>query len=176
MGKFDRSRVSKQESEKQDKNKKKVDYKLIRRIGLLILAVCLVVGIIQFVNYVPGVKEAFVLATSLKPETFTELYFEDHLPLPSKVIYYQENNFKFTIHNLENQDMEYPYEVYIDINGNKQNIDGGTVFIENNGYQTISESFTITVSGIGEKAHQEAMESPTNRVLVRRTEIELWEC
>ncbi len=64
------------------------------RIGLLLLAVCfIVVGFFQLVKYVPSVKEALILATTVKPETFTELYFEDHLSLPNKVTLFKENNF-----------------------------------------------------------------------------------
>jgi hypothetical protein len=42
---------------------------------------------------VPSVKEALILATTVKPETFTELYFEDYLSLPNKVTLFKENNF-----------------------------------------------------------------------------------
>jgi pyruvate/2-oxoglutarate dehydrogenase complex dihydrolipoamide dehydrogenase (E3) component len=36
--------------------------------------------------------------------------------LGRKVTLFEKNNFKFTIHNLENKDMVYIYEVYIDAN------------------------------------------------------------
>ncbi|MBE3128783.1 MAG: hypothetical protein IMZ60_03785, partial [Actinobacteria bacterium] len=61
------------------------------------------------------------------------------------VTLFKENNFKFTIHNLENKDMEYPYEVYIDTNGEKQIIYKNSVLIKNNGYKTIAVDFTITI-------------------------------
>ena len=41
--------------------------------------------------------------------------------------------------------MEYPYEVYIDVNRGKQMIDKSSVLIKNNEYKTISEAFTITI-------------------------------
>ena len=126
--------------------KKKINYRPIIRIGLLLLVVWfIVVGFFQLVKYVPSVKEALILATTVKPETFTELYFEDHLSLPNKVTLFKENNFKFTIHNLENKDMIYIYEVYIDVNREKQMIDKNSVLIKNNEYKTITEDFTITV-------------------------------
>ena len=125
---------------------RKINYKRIIRIELLLLVVCfIVVGSFRLVKYVPSVKEALILATTVKPETFTELYFEDHLSLPDKITLFKENNFKFTIHNLENKDMEYKYEVYIDVNGEKQMIDKSSVSIKNNEYKTISEEFTITI-------------------------------
>ena len=124
---------------------KKINSKLVLRIGLpLFILACLVIGIILLINYVPSVKEAFILATTKKPETFTELYFEDHLSLPKEITLFKENNFKFTIHNLENKDMEYPYEVYMDINGEKQSINKSSVLIKNNEYKTITQTFIIT--------------------------------
>ena len=53
----------------------------------------IVVGFFQLVKYVPSAKEALFFATTVKPETFTELYFEDHLSLPNKVILFKENDF-----------------------------------------------------------------------------------
>jgi hypothetical protein len=123
----------------------KINYKLIMNIRLLLLVVWFIVIGFIVVECVPSPKEALILATTVKPETFTELYFEDHLSLPNKVTLFKENNFKFTIHNLENKDMEYPYEVYIDVNKEKQMIDKKSVLIKNNEYKTISEAFTIIV-------------------------------
>jgi uncharacterized membrane protein len=124
---------------------KKVNYKLIMRIRLLLLVVWFIVVGFLVVECVPSAKEALILATTKKPETFTELYFEDHLSLPNKVVIFKENNFKFTIHNLENKDMVYIYEVYIDVNREKQMIDKNSVLLKNNEYKTITEDFTITV-------------------------------
>jgi hypothetical protein len=123
----------------------KINYKPIMRIRLLLLVVWFIVIGFLVVECVPSLKEALILATTVKPETFTELYFENHLSLPSKIAYYIEKDFKFTIHNLENKDMEYPYEVYMDINGEKQMIDKSSILIKNNEYKTITEDFTITI-------------------------------
>ncbi len=46
------------------------------------------------------------------PESFTELYFTDHLNLPTTISANTEQSFKFTIHNLENEDKGYSWEVY----------------------------------------------------------------
>ncbi|GAH75447.1 unnamed protein product [marine sediment metagenome] len=123
----------------------KINYKLIMRIRLLLLVVWFIVVGFLVVECVPSAKEALILATTVKPETFTELYFEDHLSLPNKITLFKENNFKFTIHNLENKDMVYIYEVYIDVNREKQMIDKNSVLIKKNEYKTITEDFTITV-------------------------------
>ena len=120
--------------------------KLIMKIRSVLFVVwVIVIGFFLIVECVPSVKEAIVLATTVKPETFTELYFEDHLSLPNMVTLFKENNFKFTIHNLENKDMVYIYEVYIDVNREKQMIDKNSVLIKKNEYKTITEDFTITV-------------------------------
>ena len=124
---------------------KEMNDKLIMKIRLLLLVVWFIVIGFIIVECVPSLKEVLILATTVKPETFTELYFENHLSLPDKVTLFKENNFKFTIHNLENKDMEYPYEVYIDVNREKQMIDKSSVLIKNNEYKTISEEFTITI-------------------------------
>ncbi len=127
-------------------NTEKINEKLIMKIRSLLLVVWFIVIGFLLVECVPVVKETVILATTRKPETFTELYFEDHLSLPDKVTLFKENNFNFTIHNLENKDMEYKYEIYVDITKEKkQMIDKGSVLIKNNEYKTISEEFTITV-------------------------------
>jgi len=126
-------------------NNEEKNYKLIMKIRSLLFVVwVIVIGFFLIVECVPSVKEAVILATTVKPETFTELYFEDHLSLPNKVVIFKENNFKFTIHNLENKDMAYIYEVYIDVNREKQMIDKNSVLVKNNEYKTITEDFTIT--------------------------------
>jgi len=76
-----------------------------------------------------------------QPETITELYFEDYLHLPSKVITGHPYLFQFTLHNLEGRDMEYAYEVHIEVGQDKYLFDKGTVFVKENSYKTIQERF-----------------------------------
>ena len=124
---------------------KKIKSRLILKVGISLLVIsAFIAGIFLLINYIPSVKEVFILATTRKPETFTELYFEDHLSLPKEIILFKENNFKFTVHNLENKEMEYPYEVYLDANGEKKLIDKSSVLIKNNEYKTITKTFIIT--------------------------------
>lgn len=77
-------------------------------------------------------------------ETFTELYFDDYLHLPSAVIPKHPYFFQFTLHNLEGKDMEYSYEVYSKVGQDKLVFDKGTVFVKENDYKTIQESFAST--------------------------------
>ncbi|MBW7944826.1 hypothetical protein H3C70_05525 [Patescibacteria group bacterium] len=47
-----------------------------------------------------------------KPETFSELYFEDHLELPKRITPNTPYQFSFTIRNHEGKTMIYPLEVF----------------------------------------------------------------
>lgn len=113
---------------------------LIVKIGLLILVVFAILGIVKTVKIPPKLKEAIVLATTRIPETFTELYFEDHINLPKTIEKGKEYQYKFTIHNLENKDMDYPYTVSLQRDDKKTVIDSGSVFLKNNEYKTIEMS------------------------------------
>jgi uncharacterized membrane protein len=95
---------------------------------------------------IPSVHESIVLATTVQPERFTELYFENHLNLSKNVEAGKQNTFKFTTHNLEYKQMTYSYEVYIDIDGyNKISIDKNQFTINNDQYKTIEEAYQIFV-------------------------------
>lgn len=130
---------------KKVKNKKR-NYKLIVRAAFLILALLFATGLYQVYKYVPGVKEAVTLATTIKPETFTELYFEDHSNLSGEIAYNNRYDFQFTIHNLEDKNMEYPYEVYIEANGEKQVVDKRIISIPKDKHKTIPENFIYNSS------------------------------
>jgi len=71
-------------------NNEEKNYNLIMRIRSLLLVVWFIVIGFLVVECVPSAKEALILATTVKPETFTELYFEDHLSLPNKVTLFKE--------------------------------------------------------------------------------------
>lgn len=90
----------------------------------------------------PYIANTIHLATTVKKEAFTELYFEDHLNLPKQVASSQEYSFQFTLHNLEDKNMKYRYEVYLDIGDEKLFLDKGTIFLKNNEYKTTQEIFT----------------------------------
>ena len=127
---------------------------LLSIIVLLSLPVSFVIGwnlakiILQHGDPVPRVKEAIVLATTKKPETFTELYFEDHLNLPGKIEIGKEQSFKFTIHNLEYQELTYKYETKTVDDKEEITLSSGSVTLSHNEYKTINESYMIaTASG-----------------------------
>lgn len=118
-----------------------MNYRLIVKIGLLLLAVGLVTRLVRIANSVPKIKEAIVLATTVKPETFTELYFEDHINLPKIILPHENYNFTFTLHNLEYKDMEYPYVVYLETASKKIILDQGVIGVKDGGYQSVKVDF-----------------------------------
>jgi len=119
---------------------------MILRIFVIVFILIFVTAVIfVLVAYIPPVKEAFIRSTKKIPKDYTELYFKDHLALPGDIILYKRNSFDFIIHNLENKDMRYSYEVYMEMGGERQYIDKDSVFLENNEYKIISQDFFITI-------------------------------
>lgn len=98
---------------------------------------------IFYISTIPSARETWVLATTVQPERFTELYFEDHLELPTRAIKDEEYEFKFTIHNLEYERMEYPYEVSADYDGQIQVFDKKKVTLDHDEYKTITVYFGL---------------------------------
>jgi len=73
----------------------------------VVLAILIMLGILLFW------PERGILLPALtpKPERFTELFFNDHLQLPKRIVEEQVNEFSFTIHNLEGKNINYSVEV-----------------------------------------------------------------
>ncbi len=77
-----------------------------------------------------------------KPEVFTQLYFENHIQLPSILEKSTKYTFAFTIHNLEGKDMKYPYVVSIEKPEGKNILDTNSKLIKRNAFKTIKETFS----------------------------------
>lgn len=115
-------------------------HRTLIKLELVILALLALVFAFQYsLAHFPGFKYAVEMATTKKPETFTELYFENHINLPKQVIRWQEYPFTFTIHNLEYKDMDYPYTVYLERDGVKTTLSTGSASLKHDEYRTISE-------------------------------------
>lgn len=70
------------------------------------------------------------------PEPLTELYFEDHLTLPSRVVSGDPISFRFTIHNVEYRTVSYFYT--IDLEGETtREVKRGTSLLEHDKSATI---------------------------------------
>jgi len=114
---------------------------MLTKILFTFAAVEMLIVLVFLLASDPTVKNTIALATTIKPETFTELYFENYLKLPSVVTPDQQCSFSFTIHNLENRDMQYHYVVYLQTGKWRQVIADKTVFVRNNHSLTIPEIF-----------------------------------
>ena len=82
-----------------------------------------------------------------KAETFTELYFENHLQLPTTLKLKTPSQFSFTIHNLEQKTMEYPIEIQLQNQDNPPEIrvlSTRTVTLQPGEKMTIPVHLTIT--------------------------------
>ncbi len=122
--------------------------KIINKKQIIIpLILIFIIPAIFYIYTIPSVRSAWVLATTVQPETFTELYFEDHINLPKAAIKEKVNDFKFTIHNLEYKTMKYPYTIYAEADGIRQELDKGSVTLRQDEYKTILESFSLVIEG-----------------------------
>jgi hypothetical protein len=117
------------------------NHKLIIGTGLLILVAASLVGIYGLASNVPSIRNAVILATTVKPEAFTELYFEDHSNLPKTIEKYKEYSFSFTIHNLEHKEVEYLYIVYLQRDSEKTILDSGRLNLQNDEYKSQQVDF-----------------------------------
>lgn len=86
---------------------------------LILILLAIIVLIILFVsankNYLIGKLEDWNLV--YKPESYTELYFADHLGLPTTITPNSPQYFQFTIVNNSNTHMRYEWEVYAQLEG-----------------------------------------------------------
>lgn len=107
----------------------------------------IVVGILLFVSgLIANHWVTISNALSPKPETFTELYFNDHIELPDRVYENIPFNISFTVHNLEHQPMTYPVKVYIpeaSSSGEALPVFSGTLELEHDESETTQLEITV---------------------------------
>jgi len=119
---------------------KKATVRNLASVILLLTGALMLVFGAKVIFSIPKFSEAFRLATTKLPETFTELYFENHSNLPSTIERQKIYTFSFTVRNLENRDMTYPYEVYVLRGDTREVVDQGVLSVRNNENVTITES------------------------------------
>ena len=100
-----------------------------------------VLSIITIIAIIAVIVLIFSIQTT---ESFTELYFEDHQDLPLSIELGQTYTFQFSIHNLEQESVDYLYNIYMDVDGEEQNLEENTISLSNNQTATITESFRLT--------------------------------
>lgn len=97
--------------------------------------------LIYFANiaFKPQIKEVMAQYHLLpEPENLTELYFEDHINLPKTIVRLETYGYTFTVHNLENKDMEYKYITYLKNVDKKILLQQGKFFLNNGEYKSIT--------------------------------------
>ena len=82
---------------------------------LLDIPALLLIALIIFELYhfftLPVVRQTFAVATTVRQEALTELYFENSAGLPQVIVPGSAYSVSFTIHNLEGQNTTYPVAV-----------------------------------------------------------------
>jgi len=116
---------------------KRINHRKLIATGLLILGVFSLFGLYKLAVRIPSVKRAIVLATTRQPERFTELYFEDHTNLPKTITRWKQYDITFTVHNVEYQEMDYTYEVYLQRDNQKIVIDTGSFRVKDNEFKQV---------------------------------------
>lgn len=103
------------------------------------------VGLFTLVRYQASIYATFVAWELVpKPETFTELYFENPSALPHEIAVDEPFSFAFTIHNLEGATTTYPYQVYLQYpTGEVIPLTGGQSVLANNAVTTITAKGTL---------------------------------
>lgn len=96
------------------------DYSTKDILRIVLLLILLGIGIFAYTHYKIGYAFVREKLADFKlipiPETFTELYFEDHSSLPTHTVAGKTDSFSFTIHNIEYATTTYPYSVYFEYN------------------------------------------------------------
>jgi len=92
-----------------------------------------------------GIFLAVLSQIPLGIEPLTELYFENHTELPKYIFLDKNYSFSFTVHNLEEQDMNYEYiiEFYDEEENFIKEINKKEFFLENNESETFTQDFSF---------------------------------
>lgn len=114
-------------------------HRLLIKIAILFLWGVFVWLILAKINSSPSLTRAIRLSTTRLPENLTELYFEDHLNLPKFISPDKQTEFKFTIHNLENQRVDYVYQIIKDVAGDQVILEENEVGIDHDNFVTIDK-------------------------------------
>lgn len=125
-------------------------YIYIKWLIYTLIVIDIIFGI-KFLLTIPSIRKFSQLMTSVKPERYSELYFEDHENLPITIDENSSLLFKFTIHNLENIDMTYVYSVSASDRGTNKVLDKNKIEILSGDQKTISENFTFNHNFLKEK-------------------------
>lgn len=85
------------------------------------------------------------------PEPITELYFENHLDLPNNLDPTKNNNFQFTVHNLEYEPYTYNYKVEALSTESAKLLNEGSFTLKHDEYKTIGQRISTAEAQIRTK-------------------------
>jgi len=102
---------------------------------VLIVGILIIIGFLVVLMFIP-----------LGIEPLTEVYFENHTELPKHLFLGEYYDFMFTVHNLEEQDMNYEYIVEVFDEEGKFMFELGRdeFFLENEESKTFTQDFMFT--------------------------------
>ena len=108
-----------------------------------IVIIVIILGLLLF-NWPTFVIKIPNIALSKRPETYTELYFTDHLSLPKQLKLKTQYEFAFNIHNLEYKDFTYLYEVTATDEKHEIILDKGQFFLKHDEIGNVEVTFQIS--------------------------------
>jgi len=85
-----------------------------------------------------------LILTRPAPESFTELYFNNHTILPEYVSQGTKYNYSFTMHNLENNATNYNYTISTELYQLDYSCENPDLYLETQGNDTIPTRYTET--------------------------------
>ncbi len=117
-------------------------YKGLSFISSFIAFIAIIAILYPFRGPVLGQMTSWNLLT--RPEPFTELYLNNSLELPRTPIKKRSSvTFSFSVHNVEGQNMSYPYVAYLVSSQGTTTIERGTVDLQNGGSVVVPVSYTF---------------------------------
>ena len=110
-------------------------------IGVAIAIVALEALFVNAPKFIPVITKNVAMATATTPDTFSELYFNDHVDLPNTIYDLDTYKFSFSIRNREFKKMTYKYAVYLQRSDEKIILDEGEKTLSNGQLISINETF-----------------------------------
>lgn len=141
---------------------------MFKQAAFFVIGVTIVVGMLVFYNSNKVFIHNELVALDLlpKPETFTELYFNDSEKLPTSATRDHVISFAFVIHNREATNYQYAYTVAVNADGVRHIVDSGNVLVRNNQYYVKNEKIKLMNSS----GRQEVVVELTTK----RQSIDFW--
>ena len=110
-----------------------------------IVIIVIILGLLLF-NWPSFVIKVPTFALSKRPETYTELYFTDHLNLPKQLEPETQYEFEFSVHNLEYKDFTYVYEITATDENGEIILDKGQFLLKHDEVEDVGVTFQIPES------------------------------